>query len=245
MRTPSAMIMVLLVTLASGCTHRQLTKSTVRTASTIMEIEYRMVLDNLAMFTCRPDSLPWHIKLKDGTVQISDEGTFSADAFTTFGGNRPGLDTFGPEFSRDVSEQWGADAVTDPLEVKTLQDVYRQAIGLPPEPDPSFITQAKRHQAREASSSNGSDDSESDSEEDSPDSSDGGAGYEVPIGWFHVGCEEDVPKNACYVGNFEDRYVWVMPEGIQGLSRFTLIILSIVKLEPGEGGPSSGLAVTN
>jgi hypothetical protein len=32
-----------------------------------------MVLDNLAMLSSNPNLLPWHVKLDDGSVQVSDE----------------------------------------------------------------------------------------------------------------------------------------------------------------------------
>jgi hypothetical protein len=67
-----------------------------------------------------------------------------------------------------------------------------------------------------------------------------------PPGWFHVGCKKDVPKDACYVGCYGDRYAWVMAEGIPALARFTVTLLSVVKLKPGERrGSPSGLAVTS
>ena len=48
---------------------------------------------------------------------------------------------------RSVTEQWGAHPVTDPLVVKTLQDVYRQAVGLPPLPDPILLGQSPKKAA--------------------------------------------------------------------------------------------------
>lgn len=275
---------------AAGCTHRQLASSTVRTASTVMEIEYQMVLDNIAMFTCQPDALPWHVQLKEGTAQVSDE--IGISGLGVYWASSPGFDG-GPRGVRDISQQWGADAVTDPLEVKLLQDVYRRAIGLPPDPDPEFIRRARRERVREnrdGSGSNGSggeneeerngpagDDSRS---EDSRDAENGeestrwnstetgwqvgfsgpylyhttdnnsvvvephpSAEFDVPQGWFSVGCAEDVPVDACYVGRHGGRRVWVTPDGVRGLSQFTLIVLSIVELEAGETG-SRGLMVT-
>src|SRR6185437_16008908 len=50
---------------------------------------------------------------------------------------------------------------------------------------------------------------------------------EIPVGWFHVGRKCDVPQCACYVGRHCDTYVWVTSEGMNGLSRFTLIVLAI------------------
>jgi hypothetical protein len=46
-------------------------------------------------------------------------------------------------------------------------------------------------------------------------------------GWYHVGCKKDVPKNAAYVSNYRDVYVWVMPDGVEGLTNFTLSVLEM------------------
>jgi hypothetical protein len=53
---------------------------------------------------------------------------------------------------------------------------------------------------------------------------------EIRPGWFHVGFKHDVPKDACYVGRSGDRYAWVNPDGIDGLTEFTLTVLKISSL---------------
>jgi hypothetical protein len=50
----------------------------------------------------------------------------------------------------------------------------------------------------------------------------------IPRGWFLVGKKHDVPKNACFVGHYCDTYVWVMPDGVANLSRFTLTALELI-----------------
>jgi len=49
----------------------------------------------------------------------------------------------------------------------------------------------------------------------------------LPIGWFQVGCEEDVPPDACYVSSICGTWVWVTADGIDGLSQFTLAIIDM------------------
>ena len=70
-------------------------------------------------------------------------------------------------------------------------------------------------------------------------------------GWFRVGRKRDVPRNACFVGQSGDTYVWVCPEGLEQLTQFTLTILKFsaiiketqtlvspgsVKFSPGDRG---------
>ena len=54
----------------------------------------------------------------------------------------------------------------------------------------------------------------------------------LPRGWFHVGKCKDVPCKACYVGHHGCTFVWVMPDGVDGLTRFTLTILEIAVHAP-------------
>jgi hypothetical protein len=111
-----------------------------------MDIQYRTVLMNVALLSCHPEALPSHIDLADGVVQVSDEASFGTGGGFTTAGTPFGLDQSGPAGSRQVSEQWGTDAVTDPRQVTALQDLYRAALGLPPSrlPTPSPTCGAPR-----------------------------------------------------------------------------------------------------
>jgi hypothetical protein len=50
-----------------------------------------------------------------------------------------------------------------------------------------------------------------------------------------VGGKKDVPKNACYVGRYRDSYVWVGPDGLEELSRFTITVMKFATLVKDEG----------
>ena len=217
-----------------GCTHEQLVSSTARTAGTVIDIQYQMVLDNLARMQRDPAALPSQIRIKQGTVQVSDEVglyqlqvPFTADG--TFGG---------PRAERTVSEQWGADAISDPLAVKQLQDIYRVALGHPPFPDPSFLA-FEKDKAAQGGGKQGAPQGplEAMSRID--------LGRDVPLGWFHAGTKGQVAADARYVGHSGDVWVWVAPEDVAGLSRFSLLVLYVTKLGPGENtGPGGGLMFT-
>lgn len=229
-----------------GCAHRQLGRSTILTASSINPIEYGMVLDNIAMFTCEPETLPWHVRLGDGTVQIQDWAGIGQQGggFTTFNGVRFGINNYGPQGSRRVSLQWGTDAVNDPDQLLALQDIYRRAIGLPPLPEPSFLAALRRARAgdgdRPGSGAQGRS-AEARADAVALTISRGG---DVPTGWFGVGRKCDVPKDARYVGHYGDRYAWVPPEGVGGLARFTLLVLAIIRPQAGEPAAPGGLMFT-
>jgi hypothetical protein len=52
----------------------------------------------------------------------------------------------------------------------------------------------------------------------------------IQPGWICVGRKRDVPKAACYVGRCADCYVWVEPDGREGLTEFTLTVLKLTCL---------------
>ena len=245
-----AILAITIVALASavGCTHRILMRSMVQQASTVMDIEYQMVLDNIAMFECNPSALPWHVRIESGVVQVNDEG--GLDGLGIQWGASPNF-TRGPHANRSITEQWGADAVTNPRIVKKLQDVYREVTGLPPEPDPNFFQFVDQLLAKQSKSSKQSETDANAEEIPTPKgiASDNGPSsgqwpeFEIPTGWFHVGCKGDVPHSACYVGHHGDCYVWVTPRGEPGLSRFTLTILAITGTRV-KTAENTGLAVT-
>ena len=54
----------------------------------------------------------------------------------------------------------------------------------------------------------------------------------LPQGWYGAGCRKDVPKDACYVGQYGDRYVWVGRGHIDALTRLTIVVLNIATLDP-------------
>lgn len=254
---------VVLCAAVAGCTHRQLARSTVLTTGTVMDIHYQIVLNNLALLSCHPEALPSHVDLADGVVQVSDEAAFGTGGGFTTSQGRIDIEQFGPSGSRNVSEQWGTDAITDPQRLTGLQDLYRVALGLPPLPPPNTVAYLRARTPHgtdggEAGKSGGSLPDAGAEEGDSTPAGNGqqdeDGGRAVPIevllsdvpepGWYNLGSKRDVPRNACYVGRCGDCYAWVTPDGMPGLSRFTLVVLGAVKLDPGHSRGSRGLAFT-
>jgi hypothetical protein len=262
---------------SAGCTHHSLARNTVHATTTITDITYSQVLSNLALFSAHPESLPNHINLADGVVQVNDRAGFGqAGGFTTFGGADFGIDQFGPSGQRQLTEQWGTDATLDPERLYDLQSLYRAALGLSPLPPPNAVTYLRRPaegDGKSGKTGRTSDPSGGDvtltAATQSGTTSSGGGGStpggggssgdgdrgRVPLpilltdvpppGWYHIGCKKDVPKDACHVGRWGDRYAWVTADGVPHLARFTITALMVIKLKPGErAGQSSGLAVT-
>jgi len=190
-------------------------------------------------------------------VQISNQiGFGEAGGFSIVDGLPFSIDRWGPAGSSKVSEQWGTDAVENPLQIVALQTIYRKAFGLPPLPTLNFISQAEyamRQSSKNGANNGSSDDSnlasddtnESKSEENDSNETLAAVDFDIPIGWFHIGCKRDVPADACYSGCYQGRYAWVTSDGVDGLAQFTLAVLTITKLNPSESSRSGGLMVTN
>jgi hypothetical protein len=244
-----------------------------------MDIQYRSVLANLALMSQHPEALPNHVHLADGVVQVNDRAGFGqAGGFDAGAGAGFGIDQFGPSGQRQVTEQWGTDATTDPERLYDLQSLYRAALGLLPLPPPNAIAYLRRDAGATNDQKDGKEPGggNKDGKGDgvapvgfqSGTTSTGGGGAtpgggssggggdrgRVPLpilltdvpppGWYHLGCKRDVPKDACYVGRWGDRYAWVTADGMPQLARFTAAALVVIKLKPGERGGKGGLAVT-
>jgi hypothetical protein len=112
------------VGMGGGCAHVRLERNTISQGSTLTDLQYKQVLDNLAMFACVPESLAWHIKITGGVVQVADQGS------GFLGGNLGGPGVFAPNFGlqRNVLNQWNVDPVTDSDDLELLQLAYRKAV---------------------------------------------------------------------------------------------------------------------
>lgn len=129
------MALLVVLTAASGCTNARLRQRTVNQGSTLPELQYQQVLDNLALFAENPAALPWHMNVREGTSQVTDSG--SAGALVDIG---PPPATFPQAFaSRTVVAQWGMSPVIDPLELRLLRIAYRRAHGAPEMPDAEVL----------------------------------------------------------------------------------------------------------
>ena len=125
-QTGRTICVLLGIAFSSGCTHTALRDNTLAMSETLTELQYRIVLNNLAMLVSRPGSLPWHTKFDEGTIQVTDRARSFLDL--------PGLATVldpGVELRarHTITGQWRIVPVTNPEELIDLQAVYRLALG--------------------------------------------------------------------------------------------------------------------
>ncbi len=188
----------------SGCTHIQLRRSTLSQTGTITELQYQQVLSNLASFHCHPEVLPHLAVVGTGGTSVSDEG--SSNAELEWDPSKLARALLGLEGHREVEEQWTLAPVINPDKLRAIRCAYQLVVQ-------GCATDAECDKL--LTSYLGND-----------------YGEWLPRGWYCSGSKKDVPRKACYVANYGEQYVWVMPEGIDGLSRLTLAILNIATLDP-------------
>jgi hypothetical protein len=117
-----------------GCTSARLRQRTTNQGSTLPELQYQQVLDNLALFASNPSALPWHVNLREGTTQITDSITGGALVNLAEAATEPQI--FG---SRTAVAQWGMSPVIEPTELRLLRVAYRRAQGRDEMPPPEFL----------------------------------------------------------------------------------------------------------
>jgi len=117
----------LLVSIAvslGGCATSQLRDMSADQAATVTDFEYRMVLDNVAMFRTQPASLPWHVTLSGGTAQV-DESINPSISYAW----SPVTRTLGLSGTADFTVNWTLQPVTNDEQLGALREAYKNAAG--------------------------------------------------------------------------------------------------------------------
>ena len=208
---------------ASGCqTHVVLRDNTLQTAATIADLNYQQVLDNVARFVKSPSALPSLAVINNGSVTVADQsslggtGTYSPTikAVDQIGGFPIFNMILNPNVTRGLTENWTLVPVTDIGKTRRLRCAFQVLVcgGNPLNEYGDCLKPLQEFFSTDPEK----------------------LACAIPCGWYGRGCEADVPKDACFVGNYHETYVWVMPAGMEGLSLFTLTILQLATTEPAE-----------
>jgi len=197
------LLLLLIIAISGGCTHLQLSRSTTQQANTITDIHYRQVLNNLASFECNSDILPHFAIVGAGGTLVNDEGT--ANVELEWDAATLARKMLGVGGTRSIEEQWTMAPVVNPDKLRAIRAVYQlttRGENYDPEGDRLLVAFLGENYGRW-----------------------------IEQGWYGVGCKRDVPCQACYVGHCGGQYVWVMPGGIEAMSRLTLAVLNIATLD--------------
>ena len=121
----SLRILPILIASCTGCTSLRLERSITNQATTLADLHFQQVLNNLAAFSINPKTIPSHVTMRDGSAQIQDFGSAS----TSLDILHEVTTSVGLQGSRTVVEQWGVSPVTDDIELRLLRVAYQRAIG--------------------------------------------------------------------------------------------------------------------
>ena len=194
MRRAGTVLFLLLLSAGSGCTHWQLKHNTVMQANTITDIHYKQVLNNLAAIESNPHGLPHFAVVGAGGTLVVDGANVNFGLSwdnTTLIGQA--LDLGG---SRTFEDGWTVAPIVDPDKLRAMRAAYQiTAQGQVCDPRGYELLQTYL-----------------------------GTSYTDLLcpGWYGVGRKCDVPWcDASYVAHCGDTYVWVTPEGLNGLSQLS------------------------
>jgi hypothetical protein len=128
-----AIASVITVTLSSvGCSNVVLHRAALNQAATVTDIQYQIVLDNIAMLKSNPGALPWHVKLLSGTVTANNEvastGTYQVAEAVSATPARTITRIIAATPKAVLQQGWTISPVTDAHELRALRTKYLEII---------------------------------------------------------------------------------------------------------------------
>jgi hypothetical protein len=253
-----------LVPSIAGCQAYQVANKVVGQTSTISEVQYRQVIDNLAMAADNPGALPYFGVPASTRSTIQRSATASVGlAFTlltaaTISTTKTILGPlFGQTYLSGITpmasgtqqniQEFDASANIDPVRQIVMQVLLHNALGIPNVPYREsvarkffFAPDPKQEVVSQTETRNttamGTDPT-----------------YRAEFtllferirpGWVGVGRRRDVPMKAAYVGHRGNTYVWVMPQDLDHLTDLTIAVVDISTANTSETGSSHGAQPT-
>jgi hypothetical protein len=196
--------LALAVVLASGCTHTQLRNSTLEQLATVSDLRYLEVLDNLARVAANPGTLPYFAVIDAGTTQVQD--ALNPSGSLTWDPHGLTQEMLNLNASRTLADQWTVSPIKDPDRLEAMRCAYLWALGGPEQLGPDCVEVLEHFLVAKDLA-------------------------KIPPGWLRVGRKKDVPKHTCFVGHCSGVYVWVPPESLLALTKFTMVILDIATVD--------------
>ncbi len=237
MRTLSILILPLVLAGAGCTTTTSLARHTVNQSVSAADFRYEATLHALAMVAAEPATLPSYALLSGGTASISDTGamnfvstwsgvpsTFASQALSFTGTHAP-------------QQLWSVSPVADFTQLEAMRCACHWVL--------TGQDQAALEQIPILASA----------EEVGKYPEDSEPGYHprfdvasrlarLPLGWLRRGRLCEIPHDARYKAHCGDTWVWVMPDGMEGLAGFTLVLQDIATLDvaPSDNSTPSDIA---
>jgi hypothetical protein len=244
----------------SGCTTWALRQTTLSQAESSTDLRYREIIDNLAMIYANPDALPAYASIYTGAADINDNLKFTTQAIWTRTNPAAGYMTAFAAASADVlgsraeKGTWTLDPTIVPEKLRAMRAACRWALFGPEAVGPD-VRLLKRYEPPQFKGLGHSKSTAPDvllkpfetpqfgiAEPSSPKvyvpGDPPGIYFDVVDrlgairpGWLHCeGCRSAIPRTACYWQGCHGKYVWVGPDGMEGLSQFMLVIQGIARV---------------
>jgi hypothetical protein len=223
----SIYILLIGVTCTVGCTSLSLQRHTVNQITSVTDYRYEATLQALAMVAADPATIPSFSLISNGTTSITDTGIINP--VTSWGGELLpyvfSTEAIAVTGSRQPQILWTIDPVADHTQLEAIRCACRWAL----------CKENRTHFDCFSILTDPMDPRVSNTK---------GSHYgvlwrlnRIHDGWLNVGRCCDVPANARYKAHCGEVWAWVMPEGMEGLSEFTLVLQDIATLNvaPGDG----------
>jgi hypothetical protein len=239
---------------ASGCQEIQVRKKSNRLVSTVPDLYYEQVLENIARTIAQPGSIPYFATPTQGTNQNTRQFQASYTPGWDLITSSPGLGFFGRylldkqavglQGQVQNQQSFQLAPVIDPDKLFYLQTAFRIAAG------DATITNDDVDDLHDLYSYHRESSTFSEvyyyaitgTRIDAYQKLDPATQYDPwpqtrVAPWLNTADNKKrVPKNACYAANHCGVWVWVAPEATRDFSLFTLAILDIVTRLPDSGG---------
>ncbi len=122
--------------LGSGCMSQQLQFATVRTTSTLLDLHYQQVVDNLAHIAANPGFLPYLAVAGQGSIQVTNTGNAAFPASWALGGKVSWLPSLSA--TANATGTWNLGTITSPEKIRAMQAYYQDAVQRSSLGDPAF-----------------------------------------------------------------------------------------------------------
>ncbi len=135
-RTGTRICSLLLLSLCMGCMSQQLELTTRRTLSTLPDLQYQQVIDNLATIAANPARLPYLAVVGQGSIQVTDNGTSTLGLSLTSAARGSNAFSFGA--TRNITGTLSIGTITNPEKIRSMQAVYQRAVAGSAQREPAF-----------------------------------------------------------------------------------------------------------
>jgi hypothetical protein len=210
-------IAAMLFPLCVGCTMNSLTRHTVAQTDSAVDIRYQEIMDDLAAVADDPSTLPNYASIFSGTIFVQDQAQIVSTTTWPFSIPLISGQATNPSVNRQISQNWTLDPIMVPEKLEAIRaacqwvtkgqeflDAHAMSLLVRPQDVPR---DRRRHFGVVEKLA------------------------QLPPNWLCIGSPKQVPKRVCYRGQCRDTCVWVMPDGMQGLTQFMLVIQNIARVQ--------------